>query len=341
MEKLLLPKKKLSDFLKEIQKNNHVIAPVKDDDIVSFREIKNPSETTTQYLNSRVPPKEAILQQTETMFTFNLGKDQKLTPTDANGGKTVIFGIRPCDAKNFKILDYVFLDEFEDPYYRTKRDNTTLVGLSCIHPGENCFCISLGDGPGSAANMDILLTDIGNSYYVEVQTEKGKNLLKNTQKLFTPATDTDAKKKKDIEKKATADITRVIKTEGITEKLDAIFENDLWKMISLKCLGCGTCTYLCPTCHCFDIQDEATLTQGARIRVWDTCMHPEYTVHASGHNPRPERMNRTRNRVYHKYNYYPKNHDEIACVGCGRCITYCPVNIDIIDTINRAQEVKP
>jgi ferredoxin len=341
MEKLLLSKKKLPDFIKEIQKTYRVIAPVKNDDIVSFKDITKPSEITTDYLNSQVPPKDILFQQTETMFTFDLGKKGTIAPKDIDTKKTVIFGIRPCDAKNFKILDYVFKDDdFEDPYYLTKRDNTILVGMGCVHPGVNCFCTSLGDGPISTQHMDVLLTDIGDQYYVEIQTGKGEHLIKALPKLFTSAAEKDAKKKKDIEKKATGEITRYMKTENIAEKLETLFENKLWKMISLKCLGCGTCTYLCPTCHCFDIQDEATLTQGARIRVWDTCMSPEYTIHASGHNPRPERMNRMRNRVYHKYNYYPKNYDEIACVGCGRCITNCPVNIDIIEIINTAQEVK-
>ncbi|MCK4896541.1 MAG: 4Fe-4S dicluster domain-containing protein [Candidatus Heimdallarchaeota archaeon] len=107
-----------------------------------------------------------------------------------------------------------------------------------------------------------------------------------------------------------------------------------------KCIGCGTCTYLCPTCHCFDMQDEATLDKGARIRVWDACMFPEYTMHTSGHNPRPARMHRVRNRFYHKYSYFPKNSDVIACTGCGRCIRYCPVNIDIIELMNRVSEME-
>ena len=129
--------------------------------------------------------------------------------------------------------------------------------------------------------------------------------------------------------------------DGLVNKLDKIFDDPFWKTIAMKCLRCGICAYLCPTCHCFDIQDETTLSNGARLRVWDSCMYPEYTLHASGHNPRPARENRMRNRVYHKYNYYPKNLDVIACVGCGRCIDGCPVNIDIIDVVNRAGEVKP
>ena len=136
-------------------------------------------------------------------------------------------------------------------------------------------------------------------------------------------------------------ITRQQKTKGVAEKLDTVFENPFWNKVAAKCVGCGTCTYLCPTCHCFDMQDESTLTKGARVRVWDTCMNPEYTLQASGYNPRPGRTNRVRNRIYHKYAYYPKNFDTIACVGCGRCIDMCPVNIDIIDVVAKAGGLKP
>ena len=126
--------------------------------------------------------------------------------------------------------------------------------------------------------------------------------------------------------------------DGIVLKLDKMFDHELWHNTAMKCIGCGICTYLCPTCHCFDMQDESTLDEGARIRVWDSCMYPEYTHHASGHNPRPARMNRVRNRVYHKFSYFPKNSNVTACTGCGRCIGYCPANIDIIDVIAKVGE---
>jgi ferredoxin len=131
-----------------------------------------------------------------------------------------------------------------------------------------------------------------------------------------------------------------MKLSEVAEKLDGMFEHPIWYESARKCIGCGTCTYLCPTCHCFDMQDESTLSKGARIRVWDSCMYPEYTHHASGHNPRPARMNRVRNRVYHKFNYFPKNAEEFGCTGCGRCIEYCSANIDIIEIINKIGEIE-
>ena len=274
------------------------------------------------------------------MFKFTPGTKANIDPVDVDE-KKIIFGIRSCDAKSIAILDHAFKGDYKDPYFLKRRENTILIGLSCNKPEINCFCTSFDDTPASSKYVDILLTDIGDKYFVEVTNDKGKQLTKGMSQLFKPAKESDAKKKKEIEKNAVDMISRHQKTNGITEKLDKIFDNPFWKDIAFKCVGCGTCTYLCPTCHCFDIQDESTLTKGARVRVWDTCMNPEYTLHASGYNPRPARTNRVRNRIYHKYNYYPKNFDVIACVGCGRCIDLCPVNIDIIDVVTKAGEVKP
>ena len=340
MEKVVLPKDSLSKFITEILKKNRVFAPVQNNDLISYSQIQKPSEINLDFLNSQMPPKEILFQQTETMFKFTPGSKGKIDPIKIDDAQTVIFGIRPCDAKSFAILDFVFEQDYEDPYYLTKRKNTVLIGLSCTHPAVNCFCTSLDGSPASAKYVDILFTDIGEKYFVEISSEKGKKFFKNYNTSFKPATDADEKKKQEIEKKSINAIKRHQKNEGIAEKLEKIFDYPFWKNIAQKCLGCGTCTYLCPTCHCFDIQDETTSSQGARIRIWDNCMNPEYTLHASGHNPRPARTNRVRNRVYHKYNYYPKNFDIIACVGCGRCVDKCPINIDIIDVVTKAGDIK-
>jgi ferredoxin len=339
MDKMVLSKDDLPKFIDEMLKKYKVYAPVENNDTILFEQIKKPSEVSLHFCNSEVPPKALLFHQTETLFKFTPGTKAKIESVDIDE-KKVIFGIRPCDAKSIAILDHAFKGDYEDPYFSSRRKNTILIGLSCNEPALNCFCTSFDDTPVSSKYVDILLTDIGDKYYVEVTSDKGKQLTKGTSKLFKPAKESEAKKKKEVEKKAVDMISRQQKTDGIVEKLDKIFENPFWKEVAFKCVGCGTCTYLCPTCHCFDIQDETTLSKGARIRVWDTCMNPEYTLQASGYNPRPARTNRVRNRIYHKYNYYPKNFDVIACVGCGRCIDLCPVNIDIIDVVTKAGEVK-
>ncbi len=340
MEKLVIKKNKLKDLINKLKLDYNIFAPTKVDDIPLFKKINDYSEIDLNFLNSKIPPKSILFKQTETMFKFNPGVNAKIESINKQSSKNVIFGIRPCDAKSLFILDNVFEDDYIDPYYIKERKKTILIGLSCTQPGVNCFCTSMDGSPTNSEDVDVLFTDIDDKYFVEIKTGKGKDLIKSVNDLFQSPTSNDIKNKQEIEKKSKDAITRNMKTKDIAENLDKIFDHSLWKNISMKCLGCGICTYQCPTCHCFDIQDETTLGKGARVRIWDTCMNPEYTIHTSGHNPRPARMNRTRNRVYHKFNYFPKNYDIIACVGCGRCINDCPVNIDIIDIIDQAREVK-
>jgi len=291
-----------------------------------------------EYLLPRIPTKSIFFKQTETLFKFSPGRKGVIKPIEIPKEEYVIFGIRPCDARSFTMLDPVFQGDYKDPFYNSKRENATLIGLSCNQPEINCFCTSFDDSPASSKNVDILFTDISEKYFVEIVTEKGEKLISKIKALFESASKEDEDAKKKVEEEAIKSITRKMDLDGIVLKLDKMFDHELWHNTAMKCIGCGICTYLCPTCHCFDMQDESTLDEGARIRVWDSCMYPEYTHHASGHNPRPARMNRVRNRVYHKFSYFPKNSNVTACTGCGRCIDYCPANIDIIDVIAKVGE---
>ena len=197
MEKYVLSKKDLQGFIGEISNKNRVYAPVKNNGMTFFKEIKKPSEVNLDFKNTNFPPKGLMFQQTETMFRFKPGPKGKIESIDMNDKQTVIFGIRPCDAKSLSILDHAFSGDFEDPYFLNRRENTTLVGLSCIKPFTNCFCTSFDDSPASSENVDILLTDIGDNYFVEVSTEKGRKLAKGASKLLKKATDSDAKKMMD------------------------------------------------------------------------------------------------------------------------------------------------
>lgn len=340
METFTLSKNEAPKFIDVISRENIIYAPVNEGDLVLFKQIQRSSDVNLNFSNSDMPPKSIVFPQTETLYKYVLGKKGKIDSVKLNEKKSVIFGIRPCDAKSFAILDQLFAGDYEDPYFNARRKNSVLVGLSCNNPGPNCFCTSFDDSPVSAKNMDILFTDIGDDYYVEVASSKGKKLVATADKLLKPAIESDGEKKQEKDRKTIEKISRRQNTSGVIETLDRIFENPFWKSVALKCIGCGTCTYLCPTCHCFDIQDESVVTKGARIRVWDTCMNPEYTLQASGYNPRPSRTNRVRNRIYHKYNYFPKNYSTFACVGCGRCIDKCPVNIDIIDIMKKVGEIQ-
>jgi ferredoxin len=338
MDNLVIKSEKLPEMIEKIAKDFRVFAPVEENEYSTFIQIEKAEDINLEYLLPRVPTKSIFFKQTETLFKFKPGRKGDVKPIELPYEENVIFGIRPCDARSFTMLDPVFQGDFKDPFYNSKRENAIFIGLSCNQPEINCFCTSFDDSPTSSKNVDILFTDIGENYHVEVVTEKGEKLIGKIKSLFDSASKDDEEAKKKVEEEATKLITRNMDLEGIVLKLDKMFDHELWHNTAFKCIGCGICTYLCPTCHCFDMQDESTLKEGARIRVWDSCMYPEYTNHASGHNPRPARMNRVRNRVYHKFSYFPKNSDVTACTGCGRCIDYCPVNIDIIDVISKVGE---
>jgi sulfhydrogenase subunit beta (sulfur reductase) len=331
-----LSKEKVGEALTELSKFR-LIAPAKSDDVVVFKQISDVGEAFLDYGNSTVPAKKFAFPQTETLFRFVTGSPELAEKNVEEEGTTVIFGLRPCDARAMAIVDKLFSWDFDDPYYLKRRELTTLVGMACVEPPSvNCFCTSLGGSPFGGEGLDLLLSDMGDYYLVQALTDKGKKLTETLSSQLDDAAADDEQKAKQMALDAEGKIRRSIDTAGIPEKLPGLWENELWKKVSAACLGCGICTFLCPTCHCFDIQDEVEeMGEGRRCRMWDSCMFEEYTVHASGHNPRPTRKERTRNRINHKYSYYPDKFEVIACVGCGRCINLCPVNIDILDILDQ------
>jgi sulfhydrogenase subunit beta (sulfur reductase) len=285
------------------------------------------------YRNTVVPPKANFLPPMEEMFRFQKDKEGYKVELPPEGGRQLIFGIRPCDARALKIIDPNFKELYQDPYYLNKRKNAVLVGLGCDNPDESCFCTSMGVSPGESADVDLMLTDIGNDFLIEEVTAKGKELIAKSHGLKA-ATKADEAKAKEAKKDSYNKVTRKLDTDGIADKLSACFDDqEFWEKVAAKCISCGICTLLCPTCYCFDINDELIKQQGTRFRSWDSCGFPVYTKMPM-ENPRQEKWKRVRQKVCHKYEFYPMSLDVIACTGCGRCIRLCPVNWDITQVIN-------
>ncbi len=325
-ENIVIKKEKVSDFLKGL-KGYTLYAPVQEDDTVHFKTIKNPNKIAFQFSNSVKSPKNVVLPQTETMLRIEKDKEGiKINEPEINE-KQVVFGIRPCDANAIASLDKVFLQGFEDTYYAKRRENTVLIGLACNKPHRNCYCTSVGGAPSSTDGLDMLWTDLGNSYYVTILTKMGKELIGKS-KLFSKAGDKDTKKKNKVHKTAVESMSEKVNADALPKKLGDMFEDDIWDEIAMKCVGCGCCTYMCPTCYCFDINDIEFGDNVKRVRTWDSCQFSTYTIHTSGHNPRENKSNRVRNRLFHKYKYHYDNYKEHGCVGCGRCINHCPVDMN-------------
>lgn len=336
MSAMLLSKEKWPDFTAALGEKRRLWAPRKEEDALRFVPLEEGEETSLDYRNTRVPPKEFLFPQTETICRFQAGATE--VEAVLPDKEATILGIRPCDARADTIVERLFRWDVDDPYYLKRKELVTLVGLACNEPGLNCFCTSMGGGPASKEGLDLLMTDLEDRYLLEPLTTGGETLLTEAASLLEEAREEDLVAARDTAARAEEGIRRTVNSEGVPAGLPGLWDDPLWAKVSAACLGCGTCTYLCPTCHCFDIQDETEGFSGRRCRVWDSCMFEEYTLHTSAHNPRPTRRERTRNRISHKFSYYVDKFDVIACVGCGRCSNLCPVNIDLVDVIRQVKE---
>jgi len=338
MECHILSKDKVKDFLNALG-NYELVAPLTRNGVTAFEPIANPQEAELDLINQPHPPKRFIFPQTEVLLTFDKANKAKEPKTRAGQKQQIIFGIRPCDARSFSILDPVFEKDYPDPYYLNKRESTILIGIQCSQPYPNCFCTSVGGDPSSSEGLDLLLFDLGESYLLEVITPKGEQLTKETSSVLSAPSADQEKEKDKIQAEAREKIQRNIEIQAIPEKIKEHFDHTIWKELAEKCISCGICTYTCPTCYCFDIQDERIKGKGARVRIWDSCMFSEYTLHASGHNPRPTRAERLRNRIHHKFKQNIELYGVPGCVGCGRCITLCPANEDLIENLQEIRKL--
>ena len=330
MEKRLIKKETLAGIVGELAGKMRVCAPMKAEDQVLFRVLEAGEKPLVDFANTKNAPKNFLFPRTETLLKFTrTGKGMVRAGEPEEGVKTLLFGVRPCDARSFALLDMLFDQEkYKDPYYIDKREKTTVVALACVHPPyTTCFCTSVGGNPVSSEGVDLLLTDLGEEYLAEFITPKGRRFCPPSEDR--PPAKGRKRGKRRLRQGAAGEIASRIPACEIKPILDTHFEDPFWNTLHQKCLACGACTYLCPTCHCFDISDEVKGNDGIRIRNWDSCMFPMFTKETSGHNPRPSQKERWRQRVMHKFRYYVDNFNAIACVGCGRCVMACPVNLDI------------
>jgi len=313
----------------------------------TIEELKNVTDVEGFLKRTVMSPKEVIFPKEQTLYTFTATKDEKnpailnqLLEVPCDVEDTVIFALRPCDAKGFIVLDRPFLQgPYVDPYYKARRDKTCIVTQACESALPTCFCHWFGGHTSDSEGSDIIFTKIDDGFLFRDLTEKGTALLANAGFTKASAEQVDAETK--AHEKASQSLSpQTFNKESTPAKLLARFtDEEFWTLETAKCLSCGACTYLCPTCQCFGISDEGNALRGKRFRVWSGCMTPLFTMEASGHNPRDKKSKRMRNRIGHKFSYYPTNYDgKYSCVGCGRCIRSCPASLDIRSVVLHAAD---
>jgi len=315
-----------------------LIAPFKDKNkqFAEFKELYKGQEPDLTTLNTVISPKSIAFPQSEVMFEYTMDEKSEdcnlLKRPEKNYSPCAVIGIRPYDAAAFFLMKKNFdTADYRDPYWCDAYEACTFIGLAINDPDSTDFSTSTKSGPFDESGLDVLLVDIKDHFLAKVITDKGDAYLKAAGWETEADTDAAINQIEELKNKAQAKITSNISFESIENKsIMELYEADFWEDVAFACINCGTCTYLCPTCWCFDIQDENHGLSGKRFKDWDSCMFPLFTHHSSGHNPRGTKVMRVRQRFMHKLKYFlDKYEDGIMCVGCGRCVRFCPVNIDI------------
>jgi formate hydrogenlyase subunit 6/NADH:ubiquinone oxidoreductase subunit I len=309
-------------LLDNLSQEYDIIAPVKDNNLIKFRKINNTDEVVQDYINSKYSIKKYFLPNKEILFEYTKESIQENLDTK----KRIFFGIRPCDVHSLLVMDKLLLgDEMEDIYYKTKRQNSLIFSIKCNESGENCFCQSLGTDK-LEKGYDLMFYDQGDYYIVETGSEKGTELINKI----------DNKQETDKLPEDNLENQKKLPEEQIN-KLRQNFEDNIWEDESKICFSCAGCTTTCPTCGCFDVEDDPNLDfeSGKRIRLDASCQLKNYTGVAGGHVFREERSKRFKHRIYHKFQYYKDQYGRYMCIGCGRCITNCPAKIDMVKILNK------
>jgi sulfhydrogenase subunit beta (sulfur reductase) len=322
----------LAAWVDGLRATHRVIAPVRRGGQVVFREIARSDEIAWDAGRADLSAKEFFLPASEAIVTWQPTADGVKVETPTLDRPQVLLGARPCDAHALAVMDHLLLDEPMDPYYAARRARTTLVGVSCADgPWEGCFCTTIGGGPSERGHLDVLLSPVDGGFAVDVVSEKGRALVASAGLESLGARAPRPSPEVPALPLAAAGAWR------------ARFDDAYWGELAERCLGCRTCTYDCPVCYCFDVRDRRKADgRVERLRCWDSCQGASCFAIAGGHNPRPTQALRLRQRYMHKFLYYPTREDGAAlCVGCGRCVVQCPVNVDIREVLAHVAEARP
>ncbi len=334
------PYENLNKVLAAINETQKVYLPVNDaKGEAYFKEFTDGVEMSTN-LNTVRSAKDFFFPQVEAYAKFKrAGKEIEIIDDRKESEDFVIFGAKACDVRGFVILDKVFLADPVDTQYQNKREHGTVVTLACGRPGETCFCTTFDIDAAKPTDGDARAWIVGDTFYLEPMTEKGEKLVEAAKEFMT---DGDEAKVKAAVNAIHTIMTKLplanLKAKDNRAKELELFNSDKWAELSSHCLGCGACTFVCPTCQCFDINDFDSGKNGIeRYKCWDSCMYNDFTMMAHG-TPRKTQKERFRQRFMHKLVYYPIQHEGMfSCVGCGRCLKKCPIQMNIVKVMKELE----
>ncbi len=331
MKVIKLNKKNFQQFVDVCSKDWEIWGPVKKGNKHVFNKKVDSVEFDFSYTRTIIPPKMFFVPPRFNMFRF----DKSGYHEELNVIPRIIFGVHPCDIHGILILDKLFSLNYRDPYYMERRENTLIIGHSCV-PDEMCFCLSTKTHIVEEG-FDLFLTDLGDYYLVWIGSSKGDDLIKIKADIFDEKISME-----DIEKYIkwrdwhSKQFSLFIDFTALPDIMELKYNDPIWDKIAESCLSCGSCSMVCPTCNCYNVHDYPDFAkgEGVRVRFWDSCMFKEYSLVAGGHNFREKRADRLKLWYTHKLQAYIGQYGKPSCVGCGRCIETCPVEINVKTVAN-------
>ncbi len=330
MQTLRMNASLLKSFVEALKRLGTLVAPVeRSPGVFSLEPIDDVDTARPDALRTVLPFKKLLLEPSFPMIERRDGATRVGGATKL-AGPVVFFGAHACDVHALKILDLMYLSDFVDPYYKRNRDRLTVVGYGCF-PDDKCFCRSQGTA-NVDDGFDLFLTPLEGRYMVTVASARGDDIVRANQAFFEPATRSDVHEYMTRLKTREKRFTLSMDVTDLPYVLELKRDDPVWEELGKKCLCCGSCSMVCPTCACFNVHDEIP-EEGVmrRVRTWDACLYRDYALVAGGHNFRATRAARVKNRYYHKQEAFVREFGKPSCVGCGRCIENCPTGINVVE----------
>ena len=336
----VIPKAELKQLFDLLAQDNPVIGPVEigrdktGAPIHNFAEVAAFEEMRLDYQTTKLPAKQHFLPYREELSSFNMaGKDWEKKIDYHCDRPYVMFGLHACDINALNKLDKVLLDGvYPMPFYAAKRKNMFIIGIDC-QPQPSCFCQSMGANT-VMRGFDLFITDLGEGYFVEILTDTAFNLLKKIHS--SEPTEADHLRFRQAVAEKNSKFTTRVDTSDLTKILDMEFQSEVWKQWGGRCLSCGSCANVCPTCYCYTVQEQVSLDMrsATKTKRLYSCNYVDFAEVAGGHNFRPHSHNRLKYRYYHKHRGFVEAYEESLCVGCGRCGDTCLAGITVPEVIS-------
>jgi ferredoxin len=327
LTKVALKIKDLDQLIRVLQRSYKVYAPQSKNGESEFKKLVEPELVVLDYPLSILPPKKIFQPVRGTLFSFTVKNTHSFQcQEELVDEPPAVLGLRPCDVHSLLALDKVFNEKYLDPYYLTKRERGLIIAISCTEVAPECFCTSFGIGPDLKDGYDLLLTNLGDEYLLEVGSTKGSILASRLN--GQSASQQDFTRKNKLIRLAKERITKhlPVPLEALDKYLEETFDHEGWQKQAEYCLSCGNCTLVCPTCYCFNVKDnfKPSISSGERVWEWDSCQLLEFSKIALNANFRRLRLDRFKHRAIHKLSWMKQQYGRTGCVGCGRCIRWCP-----------------